>query len=173
VGVDRALLTRRTRRSWKQVRAELALLALRARVVVVHRTRGRLGAIVLATAPVLLLSAAAGLWLSNRKPVVVTQAVVEAVPTDAEIARILRSRTGFTVTTEPAGARINVDGRATGRVTPERVSGFAPGLHSIELKKAGYYDTNLAAVLEEGSTLVMPPVILRALPAEHIDPAEQ
>jgi hypothetical protein len=173
VGVDRSLLTRRTRRTWKQMRSELALLALRAHGVVVHRTRGRLGAIVLATAPVLLLSAAAGLWFSNRKPPVTTQATVEAVPTDAEIARILRSRTGFTVTTEPAGARINVDGRATGRVTPERVSGFAAGLHSIELKKAGYYDTNLAAVLEEGSTLVLPPVILRALPAEHIDPEEQ
>jgi hypothetical protein len=174
VGVDRQVLTRRTRRSWKQMRAELALLALRAHGVVVHGTRGRLGAILLATAPVLLLSAAAGLWFSNRAPVVAKQApVVEVVPTEAEIARILRSRTGFTVTTEPAGARINVDGRSTSRVTPERVSGFAPGLHSIELKKAGYYDTNLAAVLEEGSTLVLPPVILRALPLEHTDPAEQ
>jgi hypothetical protein len=175
VGVDRRLLTHRTRRSWRQFRAELSLLALRTHGIVVHRTRGRLGAILLATAPVLLLSAAAGLWLSNRPAVVVKQqpSTVEVVPTDADIARILRSRTGFTVTTEPPGARINVDGRATSRVTPERVSGFAPGLHSIELKKTGYYDTNLAAVLEEGSTLVLPPVILRALPKEHIDPEEQ
>lgn len=167
-------LRRDTRRGWRRFRAELALLALRFHGIVVHKTRGRLGAILLAVTPVLLLSAAAGLFFATRAPVTKTAvAVVEAVPTEADIARILRSRTGFTVTTEPTGARINVDGRTTGRITPERVSGFAPGLHSIELKKAGYYDTNLAAVLEEGSTLVLPPVILKSLPKEHFDPVDQ
>ena len=167
-------LRRDSRRGWRRFRAELALLALRFHGIVVHKTRGRLGAILLAVTPVLLLSAAAGLYFATRAPVTKTAvAVVEAVPTEADIARILRSRTGFTVTTEPAGARINVDGRTTGRITPERVSGFAPGLHSIELKKSGYYDTNLAAVLEEGSTLVLPPVILKPLPKEHFDPVDQ
>jgi PEGA domain len=161
-----------------QLRSELGLLALRTHGIVVHRTRGRFGAILVATAPVLLLSAAAGIWFMHRAPVAKQEALqapaaVDEGPSDAEIARILRSRTGFTVTTEPAGAPIFVDGHPTGRVTPERVSGFAPGLHSIELKLAGHYETNLAAVLEEGSTLVLPPVILRALPNEHEQPAEQ
>jgi hypothetical protein len=161
-----------------QMRSELALLALRTHGIVVHRTRGRLGAILFATAPVLLLSAAAGIWFTHRAPVAkqtVAQqpAAAEDMPSDAEIARILRSRTGFTVTTEPPGAPIFVDGHPTGRVTGERVNGFAPGLHSIELKMAGYYETNLAAVFEEGAILVLPPVTLQALPNDHEQPAEQ
>lgn len=170
---DAHVLRRRTQRSWRRMRSELALLALRTHGIVVHKTRGRLGAILLAFAPVLLLSLVAAVWFANRAPVTQASAPVEVIPTEADIARILRSRTGFTVMTEPAGARVYVDGRSTNRITPERVSGFAPGLHSIELKMTGYYDTNLAAVLEEGSTLVLPPVILTPLPQEHFDPAEQ
>jgi hypothetical protein len=172
------LVVRSSQQRYAQLRSELRLVALRAHGVVVHRTRGRLGAILLATSPVLLLSAVSALWLTHRAPAAKQQqlllpAAAEVMPSDAEIARILRSRTGFTVTTEPAGAHIYVDGFATGRVTPERVSGFAAGLHTVELKRPGYYETNLAAVLEEGSTLVMPPVTLQPLPKSHEQPAEQ
>jgi PEGA domain len=105
---------------------------------------------------------AGSLWAWTQRPT--ATAVVDPGPTTAEIARIMFARTGFTVTTSPPGAWITVDGRPTGRITPERVSGFTPGLHAIELKLPGYYDTSMPAVLEEGSTLVLPPVRLRPLP---------
>ncbi|HKP57539.1 MAG TPA: PEGA domain-containing protein [Polyangiales bacterium] len=105
---------------------------------------------------------AGGLFAWTQRPAVVP--VVDPGPSSAEVTRILFERTGFTVTTSPPGAEIHVDGRPTGRVTPERVSGFTPGLHAIELKLPGHYDTSLGAVLEEGSTLVMPPVRLRPRP---------
>ncbi|HKU38812.1 MAG TPA: PEGA domain-containing protein [Polyangiales bacterium] len=99
-------------------------------------------------------------WL--QRPVTVS--LPDPGPTNAEIARIMLSRTGFTVMTSPPGAWIIVDGRPSGRITPERVSGLTPGLHAIELKLEGFYETSLPAVLEEGATLVLPPVRLRPLP---------
>jgi hypothetical protein len=153
---------------------EIGLVVLRLHGIVVHKTKGRRGALMLAALPLVLVAAIAGVWVAMRPvPKASVTAVVEAVPTEADIARILRSRTGFTVSTEPSGARIVVDGESTGRVTPERVSGFAAGMHSIEIKLDGYYDTNLAAVLEEGSTLVLPPVTLRPLPTSHEEPSRQ
>ncbi len=110
-----------------------------------------------------LCAACTAAWVLTRTPQ--ASAAQDAGPSDAELARIMIARTGFIVSTHPTGARIHVDGRETARFTPERVTGLTPGLHSIELKLAGYYDTNLPAVLEEGSTLVLPPVTLRPLPA--------
>jgi hypothetical protein len=109
------------------------------------------------------LVCAGSLWAWTQRPAATP--AVDPGPSNAEIARILFARTGFTVITQPPGAWINVDGRPTGRITPERVSGFTPGLHAIELKLPGYYDTSLPAVLEEGSTLILPPVRLRPLRA--------
>jgi hypothetical protein len=106
---------------------------------------------------------AGALWSFLHRPVAAP--VVDPGPSNAEIARIMFARTGFSVTTSPPGAWITVDGKPTGKITPERVSGFTPGLHAIELKLPGHYDTSLPAVLEEGSTLVLPPVRLRPLPA--------
>lgn len=155
-----------------RVRTQLAHAGARVRHVSQQAPHPKLGALAFAAGPVLLLTVAACTWLWTRSPA--TPAVaVEAMPSDADITEMLRARTGFTVVTQPAGAEILVDGRATHRVTPERVSGFAPGMHSIDLKLAGYYDTSLGAVFEEGATLVLPPVTLRALPiTPHETPTE-
>jgi hypothetical protein len=147
---------------------ELADAIARARARIAGQSlRRRNGFSLAVLSTVLVLSVAAGIWVWTRPAA--APAVLEMMPTDADITRILRARTGFTVSTDPPGARISVDGRTTGKITPERVSGFTPGLHSIELKRAGYYDTNLAAVLEEGSTLVLPPVTLRRLPLPELN----
>lgn len=70
--------------------------------------------------------------------------------------------TGFSITSVPEGAQIIVDGRATGFVTPAQIRSLSAGLHSVELKLAGHYDTSLPAVLKENSVLALEPVEMRA-----------
>lgn len=174
MSMQASAFARTAQRGVDNLATEIGLVVLRLHGVVVHKTKGRRGAILLAAAPLLLVAAIATVFYTTRPiPKTSVTAIVEAVPTEADIAQILRARTGFTLDTEPAGARLLVDGTSTGRVTPERVSGFAPGMHTIEIKLDGYYDTNLAAVLEEGSTLVLPPVMLKPLPQSHDDPPSQ
>ena len=66
------------------------------------------------------------------------------------------------VTSDPAGAAIWMDGRDTGRVTPAQVSVDKPGNHSFMFKKQGYLDESTTANLQVGQTFRLSPT-LRAL----------
>jgi PEGA domain len=74
--------------------------------------------------------------------------------------------TGFSITSQPEGAHIFVDGRSTGFVTPAQIRALSPGLHSVELKLDGHYDTSLPAVIQPNTVLELEPVALRPHPVE-------
>jgi eukaryotic-like serine/threonine-protein kinase len=58
----------------------------------------------------------------------------------------------LSVTSEPAGAEVFLDGRSTRHVTPAQVSVDKPGNHSLSLKKAGYLDDSTTVNLQIGQT---------------------
>jgi len=66
------------------------------------------------------------------------------------------------VTSDPAGAAVWMDGKDTGRVTPAQISVDKPGNHSFTFKKQGYLDEAATANLQIGQTFRLSPS-LRAL----------
>jgi hypothetical protein len=66
------------------------------------------------------------------------------------------------VTSDPAGAAVWMDGKDTGRVTPAQISVDKPGNHSFAFKKQGYLDETATANLQIGQTFRLAPS-LRAL----------
>jgi serine/threonine protein kinase len=56
------------------------------------------------------------------------------------------------VSSEPAGASIWMDGKDTGRVTPAQISVDKAGNHSFAFKKQGYLDETTTANLQVGQT---------------------
>jgi eukaryotic-like serine/threonine-protein kinase len=66
------------------------------------------------------------------------------------------------VTSDPAGVAIWMDGKDTGRVTPAQISVDKPGNHSFVFKKQGYLDETTTANLQIGQTFRLSPS-LRAL----------
>jgi hypothetical protein len=61
------------------------------------------------------------------------------------------------VTSEPAGAAIWMDGKDTGRVTPAQISVDKPGNHNFAFKKQGYLDETSSANLQVGQTFHLSP----------------
>jgi serine/threonine protein kinase len=61
------------------------------------------------------------------------------------------------VTSDPAGAAIWMDGKDTGRVTPAQISVDKPGNHSFTFKKQGYLDESSNANLQVGQTFHLSP----------------
>jgi eukaryotic-like serine/threonine-protein kinase len=66
------------------------------------------------------------------------------------------------MTSDPAGAAIWMDGKDTGRVTPAQIAVDKPGNHSFAFKKQGYLDETATANLQIGQTFRLSPS-LRAL----------
>ena len=66
------------------------------------------------------------------------------------------------VTSDPAGAAIWMDGKDTGRATPAQISVDKPGNHSFVFKKQGYLDESATTNLQVGQTFRLSPT-LRAL----------
>jgi hypothetical protein len=66
------------------------------------------------------------------------------------------------VTSDPAGVAVWMDGKDTGRITPTQISVEKPGNHSFVFKKQGYLDETAAANLQIGQTFRLSPS-LRAL----------
>jgi serine/threonine protein kinase len=66
------------------------------------------------------------------------------------------------VTSDPAGVAVWMDGKDTGRVTPAQISVDKPGNHSFVFKKQGYLDETATANLQVGQTFHLSPS-LRAL----------
>jgi hypothetical protein len=88
-----------------------------------------------------------------------------SVAVETTVNAVQHAETGFAITSHPQGAQIYVDGRPTGLVTPARVQRLTPGLHSVQLELAGYYDTSLPAVLRDNTLLELAPVEMRPHPA--------
>jgi len=61
------------------------------------------------------------------------------------------------VTSDPAGAAIWMDGKDTGRITPAQISVDKPGNHNFAFKKQGYLDETSSANLQVGQTLHLSP----------------
>jgi eukaryotic-like serine/threonine-protein kinase len=66
------------------------------------------------------------------------------------------------VTSDPAGVAVWMDGKDTGRVTPAQISVDKPGNHSFVFKKQGYLDETATANVQVGQTFRLSPS-LRAL----------
>lgn len=84
---------------------------------------------------------------------------------NAPVAEVPPAETSVAITTRPSGAQVFVDGKSTGLITPARVRDLSPGLHSVDLRMPGYFDTSLAAALEQGKTLQLEDIELRPLEA--------
>ena len=66
------------------------------------------------------------------------------------------------VTSDPTGAAVWMDGKDTGRVTPAQIPVDKPGNHSFVFKKQGYLEETMTANLQIGQTFHLSPS-LRAL----------
>ena len=103
-------------------------------------------------------------WTTQPLPIAEpTQQPSVALETTVNAAQ--QEENGFSITSRPEGAQIFVDGKPTGFITPANIKRLSPGLHSVELKLDGYYDTTLPAALSEHSTLELAPVEMREHPA--------
>jgi serine/threonine protein kinase len=61
------------------------------------------------------------------------------------------------VTSDPTGAAIWMDGKDTGRITPAQISVDKAGNHSFAFKKQGYLDETATANLQTGQTFHLSP----------------
>jgi hypothetical protein len=66
------------------------------------------------------------------------------------------------ITSDPAGAEVWMDGRDTGKATPAQISVDKPGSHNFIFKKQGYLDETTSANLQIGQISHLTPA-LRAL----------
>jgi serine/threonine protein kinase len=63
------------------------------------------------------------------------------------------------VTSDPAGVAVWMDGKDTGRVTPAQVAVDKPGNHNFVFKKQGYLDETANANLQIGQTFRLAPTL--------------
>lgn len=54
------------------------------------------------------------------------------------------------ITSQPAGAQIFIDGKDTGRLTPAQISVDKPGTHTLLIRKQGFLEETSAASLQAG-----------------------
>jgi glutamine transport system permease protein len=82
-------------------------------------------------------------------PILLLTAFLLAITPFQGLAAPVNSR--LTVTSDPAGAQIAIDGRDTGRVTPAVFENLAPGDHLVEVQKPPHYRSDKRTVtLEPG-----------------------
>src|SRR5260370_9673303 len=67
----------------------------------------------------------------------------------------------LTVAGSPAGARVFIDGKDTGRITPVTIS-LDPAAHKVSLRKSGYLDTDTQIQLSSGQTTSYSPTSMVA-----------
>jgi hypothetical protein len=63
-----------------------------------------------------------------------------------------------TISSEPAGANVFIDGKATGHVTPTQITG-EKGSHTILIRKEGYLDETTTAEFVAGQAFKFAPVL--------------
>jgi hypothetical protein len=73
----------------------------------------------------------------------------------------------LSVTTEPAGATIFIDGIQQG-ISPATIPGLTPGTHTLLLKREGYMDLTLPVIIEGGKTQYYSSAMLRSGTASEV-----
>ncbi len=73
----------------------------------------------------------------------------------------------LTVAGSPAGARVFIDGKDTGRITPVTIS-LDPAAHKVSLRKSGYLDTDTQIQLSAGQTTSYSPTLMVAGRTDNI-----
>jgi hypothetical protein len=68
----------------------------------------------------------------------------------------------LSVSSDPAGAQLFIDGKDTGKVTPAQVAVDKPGSHTVLVRKSGYLDETITTNLQAGQTFHYAPS-LRAM----------
>jgi serine/threonine-protein kinase len=72
------------------------------------------------------------------------------------------------VSSDPAGVAVWMDGRDTGRVTPVQILVDRPGNHSFVFKKQGYLDETATANLQIGQTFRLAPTLRPLANADNV-----
>ena len=72
------------------------------------------------------------------------------------------------VSSDPAGVAVWMDGKDTGRVTPVQISVDKPGNHSFVFKKQGYLDETTSANLQVGQTFHLSPTLRPLANADNV-----
>jgi serine/threonine-protein kinase len=72
------------------------------------------------------------------------------------------------VTSDPAGVAVWMDGRDTGRVTPAQIFVEKPGNHSFVFKKQGFLDETATANLQIGQTFRLAPSLRPLANADNV-----
>lgn len=86
---------------------------------------------------------------------------------------------GFAVNSMPSGADIWIDGAATGKTTPAKVSGVTPGVHKLQLQLAGHNPFELSVLVPDNGVLQLPTAelaetsaVVAAAPRARAEPRE-
>jgi eukaryotic-like serine/threonine-protein kinase len=72
------------------------------------------------------------------------------------------------VSSDPAGVSVWMDGKDTGKVTPAQISVDKPGNHSFVFKKQGYLDETTSANLQVGQTFRLSPTLRPLANADNV-----
>lgn len=113
------------------------------------------------------------LWMAaGGCAVVAAQLSLQAMSPEAPVVPVQGTpvptvETTLRITTHPADAAVFVDGKPTGKTTPVNLRGLMPGLHSVELQRAGYFDSSFPVSLEAGTVTQLPELELRPLTAAN------
>jgi hypothetical protein len=67
-----------------------------------------------------------------------------------------RVDTGFALASQPAGAKLFIDGEARDAVTPARISDLTPGLHTVRLEQPGFLPWETQVAVAGGQVLDLP-----------------
>jgi len=78
------------------------------------------------------------------------------------VVQLAQLTASISVTSDPTGAAVFIDGKDTGRLTPVQISVDRAGPHTLLVKKQGYLDETTTANLQAGQLLHFSPA-LRAL----------
>jgi serine/threonine-protein kinase len=85
---------------------------------------------------------------------------IDSVPgKSVPVSAVLVQAANVTVTSNPSGANIWIDGNDSGQVTPAKLS-LEKGLHSVSVRKAGYREALLETNLAPGKPATFAPVLL-------------
>lgn len=94
-------------------------------------------------------------YLPETRTVNVT--IGKSVPVSVQLSPAVSK---LVVTSTPQGASIEIDGKATGQITPAEIT-VEKGDHTIVVRKQGYSDESVTQTVAEGQTFTYSPVLLQ------------
>ncbi len=79
---------------------------------------------------------------------------------DTKFQPVPSNRGSVSISSEPTGATILLDGKNTGLNTPQTISDIQAGQHSLTLKKTGYFDYNQTFTIVSNQTTILSAVLI-------------